>query len=129
MALYAYSLAPQTVTDGTVLGFTGTIKRGRSASLSDDGVVLKCRNSLYQVHVNAVGTTTAAGGFELSAYADGIAVPGARSIQDVAVGGDSEAVAFTFLVSTGCEPVTVTVRNTGDDGTVESVALTVARLT
>ena len=131
MALYANTATAQTVAADGLVVLAQAVRRGRSASLSGSGVTLDKPNSLYIVSVNARGTTTAAGEFGLAALVDGVQVPAAIASQTTAAAGDQASVAFTFVVCTDagcCDRPTVTLVNSGDAATFDSVAVTVHRL-
>lgn len=132
MALYAYNSTPQAVSAGGSVALAQAVRRGRSATLSGLGVALNAPSSPYKVSVSVTGTTTAAGELSVTAYVNGVAVPGATATQEVAAAGGTASVAFSFIYVTPaqacCDPPKVTLVNSGSAGTVTNVALTAHRL-
>ena len=101
-AIYVVNQSTQVVpVDGTVT--LGTIIRrfGPNINLSGNGIQI-CGAGYYDIDAQFVVAPTAEGEVTITAYLDGVAIPGAISSATVAAAGDLATLSISSLVRENC---------------------------
>lgn len=131
MALYAYNQSTQAVSAGGTVSLDAAQRCGRSAVLDGNSVALTAPG-VYRFEASFTGTTDAVGTLAIQAQANGADVSGAYAAATIGAVGDSANLGMTFLVRVGqcgCwNRNAVTFVNSGDDATLDNVAVTVTRI-
>lgn len=129
-AIYTGNTGAQSVAAGGTISLGSIIRRfGCAATLNGDGITLTAPG-YYDVNASVTVAPTAAGTVTVSLYQDGVAVAGATASTAVATAGDAVALPISALARVLCNQggSTLTLVLSGEESTVENVALTVEKI-
>lgn len=128
-----YSISQTAVADATVTWANKAVQRGISATLGSDNQTIYLNSpGVYEVSVHGHGLTTAAGEFGFQLVGDGTDIARAASFMDTGI-GEVGAVAFDTLIAVNStagptNKAALTLRYTGDAGTINLVSLVVKKV-